>query len=231
MAAARQVRRLPRRRVLAPPDAWSSSTAASSTSCSTCTRCGSSGPSWRRSTAPGATWASTLLCAIGRFSGQLRDVSHPGGGGQRRGLRPLRGAARGGPRAQAGPDPERPQPDGPDRHPHRHQPGHRLQHAGHRQRRPHRRPAGGRLAGLRAGAAGRPPGLLLVAATGCRRVGAGVPRTAVSAACGYARSEGWPPSSASSSWRWPSDPSPGSPATTSSGAPSQSRPRKRSAMR
>ncbi len=40
-------------------------------------------------------------------------------------------------------------------------------HQRHRQRRPHRRPAGGRLAGLRDGAARRDPGLLLVA---CRHV-------------------------------------------------------------
>ena len=96
--------------------------------------------------------------------------------------------------------------------------------------------AGGRLAGLRAGAQGRPPGLVLVPpASRCRRARPSRPRASAGrrTPCGpdYYGWEASLRSSASSCWSWPWGPSPGTPATSSSAAPSQVRPRKRSAMR
>ena len=109
------------------------------------------------------------LCAVAGSVASYATSPNPGCRRQRRGLRALRGAARGGPRAQARPDPQRAQPDGADRRPHRRQPDHRLQRQQHRQCRAHRRAAGGRVAWLRARAAGSQPGIVLVPSPVCGR--------------------------------------------------------------
>ena len=186
---------------------------------------------------PARFLAIYLLCAAGRLGRQLRRLAVLLGRRQRRGLRPVRRPARGRPRPQAGAHAQRAQPDDADRHPHRRQPGHRLQHARHRQRRAYRGAAGWCLARVFVIV---PQGARLASFWSRPRVtsagGVGGPVVAApSSSPGSSRRSGcyvsgasspsWPSSSSLSAWGH----STGIPAT--SWAANQELPPKRSAMR